>query len=36
MTLGFQDQNFDFYYENIVIKKSAEESGSTTDSKLNF
>ena len=26
MTLGFQDQNFDFYYENIVIKKSAEEN----------
>ena len=25
MTLGFQDQNFDFHYKNVVIKNSAEE-----------
>ena len=25
MTLGFQVQNFDFHYETIVIKSSAEE-----------
>ena len=24
-TKGFQDQNFDFHYENLVIKNSAEE-----------
>ena len=25
MTLDFQDQNFDFHYENVVNKNSAEE-----------
>ena len=38
MTLGFQDQNFDFHYKNVVIKNSAEEKilGITIDNKLNF
>ena len=26
MTLGFQDQNFEFHYENLVIKNSTEET----------
>ena len=25
MTLGFQDQNFDFHYKNVFIRNSAEE-----------
>ena len=34
----FQDQNFDFHYENVVIRNSAEEKifGITVDNKLNF
>ena len=38
MTLGFQDQNFDFHYKNVVIKNSAEEKilGITIDNKLNY
>ena len=38
MKLGFQDQNFDFHYENIVIENSSEEKlfGITKEDKLNF
>ena len=38
MTVGFQDRNFDFLYENVVIRNSAEEKilGITIDNKLNF
>ena len=38
MKLGFQDQNFDFHYENIVIENSSEEKlfGITREDKLNF
>ena len=25
MTLGFQDQNFDFHYKELLIKNSTEE-----------
>ena len=37
MTLGFQDQNFDFHYKNLVIRNSTEEKilGITMDNKLN-
>ena len=36
--LGFQDQNFDFHYKNVVIRNSAEEKilGITIYSKLCF
>ena len=38
MTLGFQDQNFDFHYKNVVTRNSAEKKvlGITIDNKLNF
>ena len=38
MTLGFQDQNFDFHFKNAVNRDSAEEKilGITRDNKLNF
>ena len=38
MTLGFQDQNFDFHYKNVVIRNSAKEKilGITIGNKLNF
>ena len=38
MKLGFQDQNFDLHYENIVIENSSEEKlfGITREDKLNF
>ena len=38
MTVGFQDRNFDFLYENVVTRNSAEEKiiGITIDNKLNF
>ena len=38
MTLGLQDKNFNFHYENIVIRSSAEEKilGITIRNKLNF
>ena len=38
MTLGFEDQNFDFHYENVVIRNSAQEKilEITIDNKLNF
>ena len=37
-TLGFQDRNFEFNYENVVIKNSAEVKtlGITASNKLNF
>ena len=36
--LCFQDQSFDFHYENVVIRNSAEEKilGITIGNKLNF
>ena len=38
MTLGFQDQNFDFYYKNVLIRNSTGEKvlGITIDYKLNL
>ena len=38
MRLDFQDQNFDFHYENIVIRNSAEEKilWITINNKLNL
>ena len=38
MKLGFQDQNFDFHYENVVIEILSEEKlfGITREHKLNF
>ena len=38
VTLDFQDQNFDFHYESVIIKNLAEEKiyGITIDIKLNF
>ena len=38
LTLGFQDQIFDFYYKNIIIRNSAEKKilRITIDHKLNF
>ena len=38
MTLGLQDKNFNFHYENIVMRSSAEEKilGITIKNKLNF
>ena len=38
MTLGFQDQNFDFHYKNVVLRNSAEEKilEITIDNKLNL
>ena len=38
MTLGFQDQNFDFHYQIVFIRNLAEEKilGITIDNKLNF
>ena len=38
MKLVFQDQNFDFHYENVVIRNSAEEKilEITMKNKLNF
>ena len=38
MTLDFQDQNFDFHYKNVIIRKSVEEKilRITIDKKLNF
>ena len=38
MTLGFQDRNVEFNYENVVIKNSAEVKtlGITVSNKLKF
>ena len=38
MTLGFQDQNFDFHYKNLFFRNSAEEKmlAITIDNQLNF
>ena len=38
MTLGFQEQNFDFHYEIVVIKQLTEEQilGITIDNKVKF
>ena len=38
MTLGFQDQNFDFCYKNVLIRNSTGEKvlGITIDYKLNL
>ena len=38
MKLGFQDQNFDFHYEDVVIENSSEEKlfGIAREDKLNF
>ena len=38
MALGFQDQNFDFHYKNVVIRHSAKEKilGITIHNKLDF
>ena len=38
LTLGFQDQIFDFYYKNVIIRNSAEKKilRITIDNKLSF
>ena len=36
MTLGFQDQNFDFCYKNVLIRNSTGVLGITIDYKLNL